>query len=105
MPVLNLKPNHKVIKEYFAGLAQLGEKDIRNEGAVAPLFANVLRYCARQRKWTLATEHSSGRLRFDGELLDDFNLRHGVWEAKDTADDLAEEAKSKFRKGYPKKSD
>ena len=35
-------------------------------------------------------------------LVDDFNLVHGFWEAKDTDDDLNKEIKKKFEIGYPK---
>ncbi len=40
-------------------------------------------------------------LRADGALVDDLTLVHGLWEAKDTADDLQREIKSKVAKGYP----
>ena len=35
-------------------------------------------------------------------ILDTFKLVRGVWEAKDTEDDLEKEIKNKFEKGYPK---
>jgi hypothetical protein len=41
-------------------------------------------------------------LRLDGAIVDTFNLAHGCWEDKVTADDLAKEMKKKFEKGYPK---
>jgi predicted helicase len=40
-------------------------------------------------------------LRVDGALVDQFNLSHGLWEAKDSADDLEKEIKAKFALGYP----
>ncbi|MCA1621626.1 MAG: N-6 DNA methylase [Acidobacteria bacterium] len=40
-------------------------------------------------------------LRADGALVDEFRLRHGLWEAKDSADDLRREAKKKLELGYP----
>lgn len=56
--------------------------------------------------WTLAEQHQIPRkgrrpLRADGVFLDQFKLRHGVWEAKDTDDDLDKEVKKKFKDGYP----
>jgi hypothetical protein len=50
--------------------------------------------------WTLAEQYAIPRkgrhpLRADGVLLDEFQLRHGVWEAKDGDDDLAAEARRK----------
>ena len=41
-------------------------------------------------------------LRYDGVLLDEFKLIHGVWEAKDTKDKLEKEIQEKFKRGYPK---
>jgi hypothetical protein len=35
----------------------------------------------------------------DGALLDDYGLSHGIWEAKDTADNLDKEIKAKFAAG------
>ena len=35
-------------------------------------------------------------------LIDDFQLPHGYWEAKDIHDDLPAEVLSKFEKGYPR---
>ena len=40
-------------------------------------------------------------LRADGALVDEFNLPHGFWEAKESADDLDKEIKAKFALGYP----
>jgi len=34
-------------------------------------------------------------------LVDELTLVHGLWEAKDTADDLQKEISSKVSKGYP----
>ncbi|HEY5259760.1 MAG TPA: hypothetical protein VIJ46_03860, partial [Rhabdochlamydiaceae bacterium] len=38
----------------------------------------------------------------DGTIKDSLRLDWGYWESKDEFDDLEEEIKSKFRKGYPK---
>ncbi|WP_157913306.1 type ISP restriction/modification enzyme [Candidatus Promineifilum breve] len=77
-----------------------------HEGAVAPHFAALLRACAAPHGWTLQEQYQLARkgqsqLRLDGVLVDTFGLRHGVWEAKDTDDDLPKEARAKFKKGYP----
>lgn len=37
----------------------------------------------------------------DGTLKDQLRLDHGYWESKDEADDINEEIKKKFGKGYP----
>ena len=43
-------------------------------------------------------------LRVDGALVDEFNLPHGFWEAKDSGDDLEKEIKAKFALGYPRRN-
>ncbi|MBD3305987.1 hypothetical protein GF339_06355, partial [candidate division KSB3 bacterium] len=51
MTQLNLKPTHKVVKTYYEELQRLStvtHGNVRKEGAVAPLFAPILRYCANQ---------------------------------------------------------
>ena len=104
--MLQLKATHKVIREYFAELTKLGQLDLVHEGAVAPAFANILRAGAQPFGWTLAEQYTrklaDGRsIRIDGALLDDFNLAHGYWEAKDSDDDLDVEIRKKLAVGYP----
>ncbi|MCX5847246.1 MAG: N-6 DNA methylase [Deltaproteobacteria bacterium] len=106
MPNLSLKPTHKVIKTYYSAISNLTQLDLLSEGAVAPAFAALLRHCAHQFQWTLAEQFTLRRekktIRVDGALIDAFKLIHGVWEAKDTTDDLEKEIAKKFRTGYPK---
>ena len=105
MPTLNLKPAHKAVKAYYDELQALGHLNFYAEGAVSPAFAALLRHCAKQSRLTLVEQFpldKSGRnLRLDGALVDNFNLPHGYWEAKDTADDLEKEIQKKFAAGYP----
>ena len=42
------------------------------------------------------------RIVVDGALIDDFQLAHGYWEAKDIDDDLPAEVERKFEAGYPR---
>ena len=104
MPQLfTLKPNHKPVRVYYEALRTT---PAHHEGAVAPHFANLLRHCAGLVGWTLAEQHPIPRkdrkpIRTDGTLLDDFRLRHGIWEAKDGDDNLEAEIKKKFKEGYP----
>ena len=106
MNTLNLKPNHKAVKAYYDEISRLSALDSFSEGAVSPAFAELLRHCARQFKWTLIEQHTMKHnghpIRVDGALVDAFNLPHGYWEAKDTSDDLEKEIKKKFAAGYPK---
>ncbi len=108
MGALRLKPTYKVVKSYYAELGNLVQLGLFTEGAVSPTFAALLRYCAKQFDWTLAEQFSmrpkSSRqraIRVDGALLDPFKLVHGVWEAKDSDDDLEREVVKKFKAGYP----
>ena len=106
MSVLNLKPTHKIIRAYFGEIQKLGTLNILHEGGVAPAFAMLLRHCAGQLHWTLAEQHpltiKGKMIKPDGVLFDQFKLRHGVWEAKDTQDDIEVEVRRKFEIGYPR---
>ncbi|MBM7846407.1 type ISP restriction/modification enzyme [Herpetosiphon giganteus] len=103
--MLSIKPNHKAVREYYASLRSLAEARAQHEGAVAPAFAALLRACASQMGWTLVEQYSirlkKNSIRTDGALLDSFTLIRGVWEAKDSSDDLATEVRKKFAAGYP----
>jgi len=103
---LNLKPTHKPVLDYYKELSKLKDFNLDSEGIVSPAFANLLRHCAKQFNWTLAEKYPikrSGKLFFpDGTLLDEFQLIHGFWEAKDTKDNLEAEVKKKFADGYPR---
>ena len=106
MSRLNLKPTHKVIKNFYQEMAALSALNISTEGAVAPAFAILLRHCASQCDLQFVEQYPLNRegkhpIRTDGTLLDQFELRHGVWEAKDIKDNLAKEIKQKFKQGYP----
>ncbi len=108
---LTLKPTHKPIKAYYAALKQFDRLGVTHETAVRSAFQSLLEYCARQFNLTLVPEHSitslkgghrNKRIVLDGALIDDFQLPHGYWEAKDIHDDLPAEVLRKFEKGYPR---
>jgi predicted helicase len=105
VPSLNLKPNHKSIREYYTALVQFSLVHATHEGAVRAAFGTLLHTCAQQHKWTLVGEFEIRRksklLRVDGAIVDHWSLTHGLWEAKDEEDDLAIEAKRKIDLGYP----
>ena len=106
MQTLQLKPNHKAVKQYYQELKQLAALNAQKEGAVSPAFAALLRYCAGQFNWTLYEQyplkHGAKNIYPDGALVDAFNLPYGYWEAKDIKDDLSKEIRKKFDAGYPK---
>ena len=107
MPSLTLKPTHKPIKAYDAAIKQFDRLGVTHETAVRSAFQSLLEYCARQFNLTLVPEHSitvhrNKRIIVDGALIDDFQLPHGYWEAKDIHDNLPMQVQRKFTAGYPR---
>ena len=106
MPNLNLKPTHKPVAAYYESLDAFERLGVEHETAVRSAFQSLLETCGKQFRWTLVPEHSialpqNKRIRVDGALIDEFNLPHGYWEAKDIEDDLPAEVQRKFAAGYP----
>ncbi len=107
MTTLNLKSTHKIIKNYYAELNRFDRLGKTHEGAVRSAFQSLLQGCAQRFDWTLIPEHSmtgrrKKRIVVDGALIDNFQLPHGYWEAKDIHDDLPAEVLRKFERGYPR---
>ena len=106
MPKLNLKPNHKAIRDYYATLQQYEQHDITHEGAVSSPFEILLHVCAKQVNATLVPQYpmrapKGNRIVIDGAILDEYGLPLGYWEAKDIDDDLARSVQEKQETGYP----
>ena len=59
MQPLNLKPTHKLVKNYYEVLGQFGQLNIDHEGAVRDAFQDLLKGCGRQFEWTLVPSISS----------------------------------------------
>ena len=53
MPALNLKPNHKVIKDYYHSLEEFDHYGVSHESAVRSAFQTLLEGCGKQRGWKL----------------------------------------------------
>ena len=109
MPVLNIKPTHKPIRNYYTELAEYAKVGAEHEGAVRTAFQNLLQHYCRQVDLILVCEKTchtpqKRRIRIDGAVVDAFDLPHGHWEAKDTHDDLPTEARKKSEAGYPFKN-
>ena len=107
--MLNIKPTHKPIKNYYAELKQFTKLGAQHEGAVRVAFQTLLQYYCGQRGLTLICEKTrttpnGNHIRIDGEIVTDFGLIFGHWEAKDLLDDLPAEAQQKFATGYPAKN-
>ena len=106
MPKLNLKPNHKAIRDYYATLQQYEHQGITHEGAVSSPFDTLLQSCAKQVSATLVPQYpirasKGNRIVIDGAILDEYGLPLGYWEAKDIDDDLAKAVQEKQNAGYP----
>jgi predicted helicase len=108
MSLFPLKPTHAPVKNYYATLAQLHKHGFITEGNTRDEFAALLRRCATSYDLNLVAEvnfkgTAKQRLRADGILYDktSMSLVHGIWEAKDTEDTLADEVKKKIASGYP----
>lgn len=103
---LNLKPTSKPIKQYYETMGEKRQMGFQVEGNVAPAFADLLGNCAKSLGYRFNEQHAvklrTGRnIRLDGAILTQFHLRYGVWEAKDSKDDLKTEIRKKFEAGYP----
>jgi len=109
MPSLTLKPTHKAVTAYYDSLAKFAGLGVTHETAVRSAFQELLEHCARQFDWKLVPEYAIKRKDHanavaDGALLDHYGLNHGLWEAKDSADDLDKEIRHKFSIGYPRQN-
>ena len=107
--MLNIKPTHKPITTYYAELRQYTKLGAQHEGAVRVAFQNLLQHYATLRGLTLICEKTrttpnGNHIRIDGEIVTDFGLIFGHWEAKDLLDDLPAETEQKLTTGYPAKN-
>ena len=107
--MLNIKPTHKPITTYYAELRQYTKLGAQHEGAVRVAFQNLLQHYATLRGLTLICEKTrttpnGNHIRIDGEIVTDFGLIFGHWEAKDLLDDLPDETQQKLTTGYPAKN-
>ena len=96
MPTLELKPTHKVVAAYYDNLSKFAKLGIKHEGTVRSAFQELLESCARQFDWKLVPEYAIKRKGQADAKAD------GLWEAKDSAADVAKEIKHKFAIGYVK---
>jgi predicted helicase len=106
MRSLDLKPSHKAVKLYYETLAKYSEAGESKELTVKDAFADLLKHCCQKFGWMLIQEKrvtlaNKKSIQLDGSLEYD-GLRYGIWEAKDSKDNLEKEVKDKFNKGYPK---
>jgi hypothetical protein len=100
-----LKPSHKAIQQYYARLQIYRDQKVTHEGATETAFSRLLADSAHAHGWTLIPKLpmrvGANHIAPDGTVKDEFNLKRGFWEAKDTDDDLDKEIRRKIDKGYP----
>ena len=106
MPQLNLKPNHKAVRDYYTTLQQYEQHAITHEGAVSNPFAFLLDTCTKQVNGTFIPQYpmrtaAGNRIVVDGAILDEYQLPLAYWEAKDIDDNLLKAVEEKREAGYP----
>ncbi len=93
-----------LIQQYYARVEKVIQYGgSRNETAIRNAFYNLLNsYCeARNLELVPELEYKDRKIYPDGTVKDALRLDWGYWESKDQYDDLDEEIKDKFAKGYP----
>ena len=98
-------PDYPRIERYYRELAELIEfGGADNEENIRPAFLNCLgAYCAdHSERLVLVPELRTDRSnKPDGTVRDSLRMTRGLWEAKDTHDDLDHEVHNKLEQGYP----
>lgn len=95
------------INQYLAEIDRLRKfSGISNEQVIRPAFRRLLDAWATSAKLVFLEEfpHQTtmkSTVYPDGTVLHDIRVPLGHWEAKDTKDDLEEEIRKKFARGYP----
>ena len=107
MALLDIKPSHKPIRQYYEALNDFEKHGAQKETSVRAAFQEILTTYARKLKWSFIAEYgitltngNAGSV--DGAIVDSWSQPVGYWEAKDSADDLRKEIDKKFYAGYPK---
>ena len=98
-------PVYPHIDRYYGELSQLIEfGGLANEENIRSAFQNCLAaYCAEHsERLVLVPElRSDSSNKPDGTIRDSLRMTRGLWEAKDTHDDLDREIRNKLDQGYP----
>ncbi len=106
MPPSTPKAAPNLIRTYHDSLAAVERAGASNEGATRAAFQTLLEAWAKPAALTVLAEQTldgtrNRPIRVDGQLLNELRLTHGIWEAKDTGDDLEREISKKIATGYP----
>ena len=96
-----------LINDYLNDLATLKRvSGAQRESVVREAFKDLLKRWGKTHNLVFIPEHefiTTAKVRnyVDGALMHDLRVPFGYWEAKDADDDLDEEIRKKFRRGYP----
>ena len=97
-------PVYPHIDRYYGELSQLIEfGGLANEENIRSAFQNCLAaYCAEQSEQLVLVPElrSDSSNKPDGTIRDSLRMTRGLWEAKDTHDDLDREIRNKLSQGY-----
>ncbi|MCC2609081.1 Eco57I restriction-modification methylase domain-containing protein [Neorhizobium petrolearium] len=99
--------SQQLINQYLAEIDRLRKfSGLSNEQVIRRAFGRLLESWASSEKLVFLEEYPvettmKTTVRPDGTVLHDIRVPHGYWEAKDTKDDLDEEIRKKFARGYP----
>ncbi|MGA7732934.1 MAG: type ISP restriction/modification enzyme [Chloroflexia bacterium] len=99
----------KPLATYYNTLATFQHQGAHNEGATRTAFQRLLDDMGRPHGLVVLGEQSiegtrKRRIQVDGLIRDPYRFTRGIWEAKDTADDLDTEINKKIASGYPLKN-
>lgn len=99
--------SQQLINQYLSEIDRLRRfSGLSNEQIIRPAFRRLLEAWALSDKLVFLEEfpYATGlktTVYPDGTVLHDIRVPLGYWEAKDTKDDLDEEIRKKFARGYP----
>lgn len=99
--------SQQLINQYLSEIDRLRKfSGLTNEQVIRPAFRRLLDAWATSSKLVFLEEfpHQTtmkSTVYPDGTVLHDIRVPLGYWEAKDTKDDLQEEIRKKFARGYP----
>lgn len=96
------------INNYYDMLNKFEEQKALSEGTVETAFKNLLIDISNLFNFTLIKESiktkNGTNIIPDGIIRDEYRLTRGLWEAKDTKDNLHIEIPKKIQQGYPLKN-
>ncbi|TBG01342.1 type ISP restriction/modification enzyme [Rhizobium leguminosarum] len=99
--------SQQLINQYLSEIDRLRKfSGLANEQIIRPAFRRLLDSWSSSNKLVFLEEYPvqtslKTTVYPDGAVLHDIRVPLGYWEAKDTKDDLDEEIRKKFSRGYP----